>query len=116
MPWRRLNDYAGITIYLIGIIFIGGGLYTKVGNIEVTLEEHKVYMTSHDAIEKVQDLSIKQLQIEAANRDKFYQLMKDLLRETKQSNKETADRMQSINETVIETKFKVESIEKRMLK
>ena len=93
---------------------MGGGLYAKVNSIQDTLDTRKVYMQSHDAKEKTQDLQIQQLQLEAETRDKFYQLMKELLKETKDSNKETDTKINAISNTVLETKFKVEAIEKRM--
>ena len=114
MPFRRLNDFAGVIIYIIGLVFMGGGLYAKVNTIQGTLDERKVYMAQHDKVEKVQDLKIQQLQLEAANRDKFYRLMEELLKETRASNKETNIKINAIGTTVLETKIKVEAIEKSM--
>lgn len=116
MTLRRMNDYVAIIIYVSTIIFVAGGGWVKIDTIQSTLDDHKSAMSIHNTQEKEQDLQIKQLQIEAENRDKFYKLMQELLKETKDNNKETFNKIQQINETVVDTKYKVESIERRLPK
>ena len=112
MPFRRLNDFAGIIIYVLGLVFLGGGVFAEIKSIRKTIDDQKGYMIRHDDIERGQDLAIQQLQLEAETRDKFYGLMKELLKETRDSNKETNIKINAISNTVLETKIKVEAIEK----
>ena len=110
MTFRRLADYSQIITTLLLWTFLGGGLYYRVVAIEDELEARTTYI-KHNA---TQDMQIRQLQIEAEHRDRFYELMEDMLKEMQGANKELSKEMLQIKEMVLETKYKVESIEKRV--
>lgn len=118
MPFKRLVDYTGVTIWIFTIIFILGGLYWQQLNNTSNLVKHDLVL---DAYEKKNDLIEKQilsLQMQSEHqeewKEEFMTTFKDLVVEMKTNNEAILNRMQSTDNSVLRASFQLDAINAKL--
>ena len=110
MTFRRFNDYSQLAIWLFTMSFLCGGFYYEVSGIKKTLEERKAYIEAARSFGN----QLTRLEVEAQNRDKFQDILEQMLKEMQITNKEIISEMSDIKEISIQTKYKLEAMEKKI--
>lgn len=116
MPFRRLADYTSVIIWLISVVFVGGGLYTKQLEHSKILEGREVHITKQKDMEL--DLVALKLNYEYQEqwRGEFMTTFKTMVDEMKSSNKLLAEGLSQTNLNVNTVKYKLETIERNLEK
>lgn len=114
MPFKRLTDYTGITIWVATLVFTLGILYQQQRINTKAIQESKEYELKVDKIE----LDIVSLQMQDAYQERwkseFMITFKELVIEMKRNNKAILSRMQSTDNNVLKTSYQLDLINNKL--
>ena len=110
MPIRRLIDYTGITVWVITLIFALGVMYAQQLTNTEAIAKGQEYKVRVDLIDKdiislkMQDAYQREWKVE------FMVTFKELIKEMKINNEAVLKKMQSTDDNVLRTTYKIESL------
>ena len=114
MPFKRLTDYTGITIWVATLVFTLGILYQQQRVNTEAIQESKEYEQKVDKIE----LQIVSLQMQDVYQEQwkseFMITFKELVIEMKRNNKAILSRMQSTDNNVLKTSYQLDLINNKL--
>ena len=114
MPFKRLTDYTGITIWVATLVFTLGILYQQQRVNTEAIQESKEYEQKVDKIE----LQIVSLQMQDVYQEQwkseFMITFKELVIEMKRNNKAVLSRMQSTDNNVLKTSYQLDLINNKL--
>lgn len=114
MPFRRLVDYTGITIWVLTLVFALGCLYAQQLSNTESISEMSKYKERVNTIDRkilsleIQDQNQKEWKVE------FMLTFKELVHEMKENNDAVLKKVQSTDDNVLRTSFQLEVISNKL--
>jgi hypothetical protein len=116
MPFRRLVDYTGLTVWIVTLIFLLGTLYAQqhsntkaiVANLDY---QHRVEVIDREIVTlKMQDSYQQKWQSD------FMITFKDFVKEMKENNEQVMKKIQTTDNNVLRTSYQLEAMNTELKK
>lgn len=114
MPFRRLVDYTGITIWVLTLIFSLGVLYAKQLSNTTAIKKFETTVAKVELIEK--QIVLFQMQLDYENKAKadIMEQVKKLVEEMKANNQLILGKLQNTDRNVLKTSFQLQAISHKL--
>ena len=122
MPFRRLVDYTGITIWIATMIFVLGGMAyqltentSAISKVEASKKaETELYDKRLDLVEKQIVLLQMQDSYQERWKSEFMVTFKELVFEMKSNNENIIAKMQDTDNSVLKASFQLDAINRQL--
>ena len=114
MPFRKLVDYTGITIWILTLIFSLGVLYAKQISNTSEIEELKLSEKKIELIEKEIVLFKMQLEYERKAKADMMEQVKKLVEEMQKNNQIILGKLQNTDRNVLKASFQLQAISHKL--
>lgn len=114
MPFRKLVDYTGVTIWVLTLIFSLGMLYAKQISNTTDIERLKLSDKKIELIEKEIVLFKLQLSYEKQSKEDIMEQVKKLVEEMKANNQLILGKLQNTDKNVLQASFQLQAISHKL--